>query len=107
VCANLSKTGKSVQNKKVTWNFNNNSSISVTVSYVRLAWPDDPDNVLLRIKVGDANFAVNDGSSPSEKSGVGVTVPSGGSVKIQFEFDAETNASSYSLTVKTSNGCTK
>ncbi|NIS82254.1 MAG: protein kinase [Anaerolineales bacterium] len=106
VCANLSVGGKSVQKKKVTWNFNNNSTINVTISYVKLTWPDDPGNTLLRIKVGEKNFSVNDTSSPSEKSGVGWNVPSGGLAKIQFEFEGDTNASSYSVSVK-AGGCTK
>jgi serine/threonine protein kinase len=104
VCASLSLSGKSVVNKIVSWNFTNNSSSSVTINYVALSWPGDEDNTLQFIKVGGSNNIVNDPDSPSSKS-VSVSVPAGGTIKLQFQFVNNAEATSYSVTVNTSNGC--
>ncbi len=104
VCASLSLSGKAVLPKKVTWNFNNNSGSSVTINYVALSWPGDT-NELTFIKVGASNNAVNDPDSPSSVS-VSVSVPAGTVARIQFEFSGPAKATSYSITVTTTNGCT-
>ncbi len=104
VCASLSLSNKAVLPKKVTWDFNNNSGSSVTISKVSLAWPGDTDNELLRIKVGASTQTVNDPDSPSSAP-FSVSVPAGTMVKIQFEFFVAADATSYSITVNTTNGC--
>jgi serine/threonine protein kinase len=104
VCASLSVSNKAVLPKKVTWDFNNNSSVSVTITSVSLSWPGDTDNKLLRIKVGDVTKTINDTNSPSSES-FSVNVASGGVIKIQFEFESAADATSYSITVNTSYGC--
>ena len=105
ICAKLSVSGKAVLPKKVTWDFNNNSSGSVTINNIRLSWPGDTENVLLRIKVGDNTYTVNDPDSPSSTASISVSVASGGVIKIQFEFESAADATSYSITVNTSDGC--
>ncbi|MEJ2549494.1 MAG: serine/threonine-protein kinase [Anaerolineales bacterium] len=103
VCDSLSLSGKSVNHKIVSWNFNNNSSSSVTINYVALSWPGD-DNILKFIKVGGSNNPVNDPDSPSSAP-VSVSVAAGGSILLQFQFESNGQATSYSVTVNTTYGC--
>ncbi len=105
VCASLGLSGKSVNNKKVSWNFNNNSSVSVAVTFVELSWPGD-DNQMKNIKVGGNLYDSDDATSPTSKGGISVNVAAGTSIIIEFNFVNMAAATSYSLTVQTSNGCT-
>jgi hypothetical protein len=98
-------SGKSVNNKKVSWNFINNSSVSVAVTFVELSWPGD-DNQMKNIKVGGNLYDSDDATSPTSKGGISVNVAAGTSIIIEFNFVNMAAATSYSLTVQTSNGCT-
>jgi serine/threonine protein kinase len=106
VCTNLSVGGRTISNKKVTWTFSNNSSVTVTINYIGLSWQGDSGNTLKNMKVGGSLYNANDSPSPYSRSGLSVSVGSGSSTAIEFNFEYTAAASSYSITVKTSNGCT-
>ncbi len=105
VCSSLSLSGKSVVNKKVAWTFNNNSGVSLAVTFVELSWPGDT-NEMKNIKVGGNLYASDDSSSPTSKGGISINVSAGSSIVVEFNFVDPAAASSYSLTVETNNGCT-
>ncbi len=105
VCSSLSLSGKSVVNKKVAWTFNNNSGVSVAVTFVELSWPGDV-NEMKNIKVGGNLYSSGDTSSPTSKGGISVNVAARDFIVIEFNFVDTAAASPYSLTVETNNGCT-
>ncbi|NIS82256.1 MAG: protein kinase [Anaerolineales bacterium] len=107
VCSQIKMGEKTIQNKKVSRRLKNNSSGSITISLVRLSWPGDGGNAVRKIVVGDKEKTVNDSDSPTEYSGVGLRVPSGGSASIQFHFESKAEADSYGFTVIMTNGCKK
>lgn len=106
VCANLSVGGRTINNKKVTWTFSNNSSVTATINYIGLSWQGDSGNTLKNLKLGGNNYDAYESPSPYSKSGISVSVGSGSSTSIEFNFTKTAAASSYSITVKTTGGCT-
>ncbi|NIS82255.1 MAG: protein kinase [Anaerolineales bacterium] len=107
VCKKLSKGSPSVTGNKVSYSFKNNSSQSVTITSVKLGWPDpDGKQFLNKVEVGGFKKDVNDEESPTEVGGVSQSVGSGSSKAIKFTFKKAAASSGYSLTVWT-NVCKK